>query len=26
VGKKQKTYEISESVIGKWSQVLGLSK
>lgn len=26
VGKKQKTYEISESVVEKWSQVLGLSK
>lgn len=25
-GKKQKTYEISESVVRKWSQVLGLSK
>lgn len=25
-GKKQKTYEISESVVAKWSQVLGLSK
>jgi DNA-binding transcriptional ArsR family regulator len=26
VGRKQKTYEISESVVNKWSQVLGLSK
>jgi DNA-binding transcriptional ArsR family regulator len=26
LGKKQKTYEISESVVNKWSQVLGLSK
>lgn len=25
-GKKTKTYEISESVVMKWSQVLGLSK
>ncbi len=26
VGNRSKTYEISESVIKKWSQVLGLSK
>jgi DNA-binding transcriptional ArsR family regulator len=25
-GRKQKTYQISESVVNKWSQVLGLSK
>ncbi len=25
-GRKQKSYEISESVVSKWSQVLGLSK